>query len=186
MPGSGANLLWQITVLGLSSTISSRGMTSYAPPFVSEAQPLEISTDLSEPIQLIGSNFGISDVDENPVVTFVEIHHNGNVLTRGIDISITEDGAMRTYVKEHGVHVIAFLPPHLDCKMCSNTFQVKVKTISKTGAILKSPFHSISFKFPTIDHVYVTDGETISTRHCKPFGFNASSRIHAGVCVLRI
>ena len=73
-------------------------------------------------------------------------------------MEINEAGIPNTFVKEYGIHIIAFFPPMLDCIECSNEFQVKVKTESKTGAVQKSQFYSISFKLPSIDYVRVTDG----------------------------
>ena len=111
-------------------------------------------------------------MDNNPVNTFVEIHHNDKIVTQNIDTSINEAGVPNSFVKEYGIHIIAFFPPMLDCIECSNEFKVKVKTESKTGAVQKSQFYSISFKLPSIDYIYVTDGKFVNTRHLEILGDN--------------
>ena len=110
-PGAGENLYWQITVLKQTSMISINATTSYAPPLILSSLSGEISThDFSKPIQLEGANFGITDTDDTPVNTFVEIHHNNKIVTKNIDMEINEAGIPNSFVKEYGRHIIAFFP----------------------------------------------------------------------------
>ena len=145
-PGSGAQLLWKVTISGQSNLLSTAGQTSYGPPNVTGVIPVAIRTNGVQPMQLVGSNFGISDSSYVPVKTFVDIQLGGNTVRRSLDYTLTPTGLKQTYVQEYGVHVIAFEAPSLECNACSSTFLVKVVTQSDSGAQFISNWFPVPFQ----------------------------------------
>jgi hypothetical protein len=170
VPGSGANLLWKVTIFGQSNLLSPVGQSSYGPPNITGSIPATIVTNGGQTMQFVGSNFGISDSSNTPVKTFVDVELGGSV-TRN-HLHFTPTGLEKTYVKEYGVHVIAFVAPTLHCSSCGSTFSARVITESDSGAQLFSSWFSVPFKQPTIEHIYVTDGSSSTSRHLSVVGEN--------------
>ena len=87
--GTGADLFWQVTILGQTNLLSSNGRTSYAPPNVGESIPVKIETNGGKIMQLVGSNFGISDSAHRPVETFVDIYLSDRTVRKSLELSLT-------------------------------------------------------------------------------------------------
>jgi hypothetical protein len=177
--GIGNLLYWRVRVKGQANDLTSDAVSSYAAPWILQYDAA-IDTDMTEsnPLRFVGTNLGVSD--RSATILMTKIHD-------GVRTELTVTASA---VLPGGLHEVFINAPQLDCKQCSSTFKLVLKTRSSSGRTQVSGGDVeqdiyVTFKPPKVSFIHVADGLSGNTRRLtlvgQNFGFSGYVFKHSSV-----